>query len=246
MKPLQAASQWLAALSRRFELPAADRDVQRFTDCAETVRALLALHAPKHLLDVGAYMGNWAWVLRRLHAGLESAVLIEPQAKRQAALQAVELPGVRKTVFACAVGARPGSGVLTGGTASASLLAPREQSTLFPGSLGDETEAVEVQTLDALYAEHALPQPDLVKLDVQGAELGVLEGGLAVIAGARCLVVELSLRPFYEAQPPLWRLLRFLDEQGFELAGRGYEWRLAANPAELLQFDGIFLRRGAR
>jgi len=246
VKPLQSASRWLAALSRRFELPAADRDVQRFTDCAETVRALLALYKPTHLLDIGAYQGSWAWVLRRLHAGLESAVLVEPQAKRQAALQALELPGVRKTVFACALGASPGSGVLTGGTASASLLAPREQRTLFPGSLGAETETVEVRTIDALYAGRALPQPDLVKLDVQGGELGVLEGGRGVIAGARCLVVELSLRPFYEAQPPLWQLLRFLEEQDFMLAGRGYEWRLAANPAELLQFDGIFLRRGAR
>ena len=236
----------LSRLRQRRQQRAADRDVQRFTDCAQTVRALLALYKPTHLLDIGAYMGNWAWVLRRLHAGLESAVLVEPQAKRQAALQALELPGVRKTVFACALGASPGSGVLTGGTASASLLAPREQNTLFPGSLAAETETVDVRTLDALYAGRALPQPDLIKVDVQGGELGVLEGGLGVLANARCLVVELSLRQFYEAQPSLWRLLRFLEEQGFALAGRGYEWRLEANPAELLQFDGIFLRRGAR
>ncbi len=239
-----AASRWLQHWSERVAGPRANPKLMQFRDCMETVQALLALYRPTHVLDIGAHLGNWTWVLRELHPGLESAVLIEPQAKRQAALQSLTLPGVRKTVFHCALGAAAGASTLTGGTASASLLRPaREQSEHFPGSVRDEQEQVEVRTLDALYAGAQLPRPDLIKLDVQGGELAVLEGGRATLTGAQCLVVELSLRRFYEGQPPLWELLRFIEQAGFELAGRGYEWRSEENPAELLQVDGIFLRR---
>jgi len=240
----KAASHWLHDWSLRLAEPRANPKVLQFRDCMETVRAMLALYRPTHLLDIGAHVGNWTWVLRELHPALASAVMIEPQAKRQATLQSLELPGVRKTVLHCALGAAAGASTLTGGTASASLLRPaREQTEFFPGSVRDEQERVEVRTLDALYADQHLPRPDLIKLDVQGGELAVLEGGRATLAGAQCLVVELSLRRFYEGQPPLWELLRFIEQAGFELVGRGFEWRSEKNPAELLQVDGIFLRR---
>ncbi len=219
--------------------------ILRYRDCMETVRVMLALYKPTDLLDVGAHLGNWTWIVRELHPGLASAVMIEPQAKRQEALRSLELPGVQKKVIRCALGDSRGSRTLTGGTASASLLRPaRDQLALFPGSVSEEQENVEVRLLDELYEDKSLPRPDLIKLDVQGGELAVLKGGRATIGAARCLVVELSLRQFYEAQPPLWELLRCIDQAGFYLAGRGYEWRSATNPAELLQVDGIFLRRG--
>jgi FkbM family methyltransferase len=242
----ESVSRRLKDWSARLEEPRLNREVLRFRDCAETVRAMLSLYRPVNLLDIGAHVGGWSWVLHRLHPGLASTVMVEPQVKRQDALQALQLPGVRKTVVHCALGAASGSFTLVGGTASASLLRPaRDQLELFPGSMRDEEETVGVRTLDDLYGDPVLPRPDLIKLDVQGGELGVLEGGRTTVAGSRCLVVELSLREFYEGQPPMWELLRFIDEAGFRFAGRGYEWRSAANSGELLQVDGIFLRRGA-
>ncbi len=243
---LNNLSRRLAERALRIELRHAHPDVLRYRDCLETVRALMKLHRPRHLLDVGAHYGRWAWVLSQLHPGLQSAVLVEPQAQCQATLRDLDLGGAAKTLFACAAGAAPGERELTGGGASASLLPAAEaQRSYFPGSVTAAAERVELCTLDALYAGNALPRPDLVKLDVQGGELEAMKGGRDVLAGARCVVIELSLRRFYEDQPALAEVLGFLGEAGFTLAGRGYEWRAAANPAELLQFDGIFLREGA-
>jgi FkbM family methyltransferase len=55
-----------------------------------------------------------------------------------------------------------------------------------------DTIAVHVRRLDCLIADERLPQPDFIKLDVEGAEADVLEGGKTVLRQARpILLIEL-------------------------------------------------------
>lgn len=95
--------------------------------------------------------------------------------------------------------------------------------------------------LDDVYARDNLEYPDLIKMDVQGYELNVLRGARNVLSRARCLVIELCLRDFYQGQPPLWELWQFLDEQRYVMVDHGYELRARTSPCELLQFDAVFM-----
>ena len=50
---------------------------------------------------------------------------------------------------------------------------------------------VDVRTLDSLYAD-GLPRPDVIKMDIEGAEADALRGGMAMLAANRpVLVIEL-------------------------------------------------------
>lgn len=53
------------------------------------------------------------------------------------------------------------------------------------GDIPKESITVEMKTIDTLLAENAIPPADLIKIDVEGAEVMVLKGGLTFIAKRR-------------------------------------------------------------
>ena len=80
--------------------------------------------------------------------------------------------------------------------------------------------AVPIVPLDKWVANRGLTHVDVLKLDTQGSELGVLEGAVEVLGHVRLLQVEVEFNPIYEGQPLFGDVDRFLREHGFVL------WRL--------------------
>jgi hypothetical protein len=80
-------------------------------------------------------------------------------------------------------------------------------------------EAVDVARLDSI--------PDLVrdgdrillKADVEGGELSVLEGADGLFAKVRLLELELSAVPLREGQPLLGEVVHWCEQHGFVLTG---------------------------
>jgi FkbM family methyltransferase len=94
---------------------------------------------------------------------------------------------------------------------------------------------VEVSTLDAELAEVT---PDVVKIDVEGAELAVLEGGRAIFSEKRPLVIfehVASAAALYGTVPgAVWDLLNEWNYEVFSITGRGPFTR-----GEFTQTDGV-------
>lgn len=100
-------------------------------------------------------------------------------------------------------------------------------STIGAGPGGNFTvvarEAVTTTPLDDV-AE--CPPPDLLKIDVQGAELDVLRGASRALARAVVVECEVEFVPVYKGQPLFGALQVFLHERGFllhkflDIAGR--------------------------
>jgi FkbM family methyltransferase len=221
-----------------------DKEISKYSDCFTTIKTINKFFKTTRLCDIGAHMGDWSFVMHRLNPQLESVVMFEPQAKLISHLHAPRLDGLTKKVYQCALSNEEDQQILKGGTASASLFeASNNQNHFFPGSTNQESELVEVKVLDDVYKADGLEYPDLIKIDVQGYELNVLKGGKNVLAHARYLVIELSLRDFYQGQPPLWELWRFLDEEQYVMVDHGYELRSPTSPFELLQFDAVFMNK---
>ncbi|MHB9154142.1 MAG: FkbM family methyltransferase [Endomicrobiales bacterium] len=66
-------------------------------------------------------------------------------------------------------------------------------------------------SLDAYCRNH--PAPDLLWMDLQGAEIRALEGAKAILPRVKMLHVEVMFRPLYLGQPLFWEVHRFLNKQ---------------------------------
>ncbi|QFT34356.1 hypothetical protein FIV00_27930 [Labrenzia sp. THAF82] len=80
-------------------------------------------------------------------------------------------------------------------------------------------EVIEFQTstMQAVCKKYNL-SPDYLLLDVQGAEMEIMEGGRSLlkssIVGIRC---EVNVAPLYRASPSFYELGQYLDDLGFSL-----------------------------
>jgi FkbM family methyltransferase len=73
-------------------------------------------------------------------------------------------------------------------------------------------------TLDTVTAK--LPKPDLIKIDVQGAELDILRGGMECLKNAKDVILEAQHVNYNEGAPKVEEVIEFMKQNGFELVSR--------------------------
>jgi FkbM family methyltransferase len=218
------------------------RDLNRF----EAVNACIALlsslgFVPKIIVDGGAHLGQFALEAVAIFPNAQ-VHLIEPQ---PACLPYLErLVSERKfTLSSCFLGseveANKGTVLLTVDDVPTTGAHMVEE-----GNPGDRVAAVPVTTLDRLFAE-TLSATDraLLKLDLQGYELSALNGANRILEVIEVILTEVSF--FAQSyEPPISRLIGFLDENGFDLFDiASISGRRRDNRAR--QGDFVFVKRGS-
>ena len=113
----------------------------------------------------------------------------------------------------------------------------------FPGTETDNRIQVRVTRLDDYVRELSLPQPNLIKIDVQGFEDRVLRGGPITIRKAKYCVIEMSMLPLYEGSPLFDDIYKTMRGMGFQLIG--FAGDLKGISGRQLQADGIFVNEDA-
>lgn len=102
---------------------------------------------------------------------------------------------------------------------SSSFLLPEEESwraiEYSTGPIADRS--VDVIPLDDFAREKNLDEVYLLKIDVQGYELEVLEGAKELLARTRFVFVEAAIRPLYKDAPRFSHVHEFMDAHGFHL-----------------------------
>jgi 2-O-methyltransferase len=104
------------------------------------------------------------------------------------------------------------------GNKSSSLLPPSEQMKEVTSWLNfDQTIEVNTKRLDDYCAEHKLERIDLIHMDVQGAELMVLEGAGFFLDKVKCVWLEVEAVELYKDQPLKNDVENFMKAKGFQL-----------------------------
>ena len=81
-----------------------------------------------------------------------------------------------------------------------------------------------VRLSDIAAKEHL--RPDVIKIDVQGAELDVLMGGTDLLPGVKLVELEVEFNPQYRNQPLFHDVDKFMHDAGWSLVGlRRTYWR---------------------
>ncbi len=65
--------------------------------------------------------------------------------------------------------------------------------------------------------KHQLPQPDLIKIDVQGAEKLIILGGIDTILATEVVILEVQLIQYNENAPLFLETANLMDTLGFQM-----------------------------
>ena len=76
-------------------------------------------------------------------------------------------------------------------------------------------------TLDDIVKMFNLPKPDMIKMDIQGAELKALKGATETLESVEHLILELQHKDYNFGAPKSDEVIEYLKEIGFELVGNG-------------------------
>ena len=203
--------------------------------------ALLRLQAqgfaPTTVYDIGAYRGGWTRLASQVFPAA-AFILFEANADNAAYLQAA---GRRQ--FAVALAAEDGEKALflpRQGDATGTSLYRENSAHYDAGNL--VVRKVATARLDTLAAAQGLAPAELIKIDVQGAELDVIAGAKAALAHCQALVVELSLASYNKDAPLIAETLPAIARHGFRCVDI---CELHRSPAGgVLQADFLFVKPG--
>ena len=151
----------------------------------------------------------------------------------------------RCTMWPLALGSQTGEAFLhvsDSHNESSSLRTPSGRlADVFPGVTGWSDTAVAVSTLDEWSEGKELPPDVLLKMDVQGAEDLVLQGGADQLADVAAVIAEAAVTTTYEGAPDAETLLRLLTALGFRLCGH-YDAVRSPVTNEIVEYDALFVR----
>ena len=71
------------------------------------------------------------------------------------------------------------------------------------------------KTLDGLILEKEIPYVDFIKLDVQGAEIMILEGAPKALEDASFCLLEVQFQQWNKEAPLCSEVISFMDSKGF-------------------------------
>ena len=209
------------------------------------IARMLEQHQVRTVLDVGANEGQYAVDLRN-HGYSGDIVSFEalPDAWQALVKRAASAGSNWRVAERCALSDRNGEVLFyeARNRVSSSLL-PMANLHLqaAPESQLVASVPVPARRLDDYLSEHKVDSPAFLKLDVQGAELLVLQGAQQALKDIVGVQLELSLCRLYENQPLYWEIDAFLRSHGFEC------WEILPeffDPRSLrrLQYDGIYFK----
>ncbi len=163
---------------------------------------------PKTVLDVGVATGTFP-----LYQAFPQAYhfLVEPLEEFEEALQRI-----------CSL--YQGSYVLTGvgKTEDRMILnvhADPSASSIYQEADGKKVDGIPreipITTIDRLCEKHQLAGPFALKIDVQGAEIAVLEGASKTLEQTELVLLEVSFFEFYETAPQFYDVIAYMKTCGF-------------------------------
>ncbi len=213
----------------------------RFTPYVESeIRGLRELVYPGDVcIDVGAAAGLYTTVLSQLAGPRGRVHSVEPLPF--ANFQLARLLNTRQAANVCrhrvALGAQPGLDIMHVPLGRFGLVTGRSflgRSAVGPDpnvEFGDQVAvAVTVDTLDALCVREGIERLEFIKIDVEGAELQVLEGGKQIIAECRPVVlVEIEARHTARYERTPGEVTAWMYERGYTMHTWLRGWRPATS-----------------
>lgn len=201
-------------------------------------KALDHLHTkgfrPQAVLDIGSAKGYWS-----LRAGMRFKdarfYMIDPLSESEEALQTICRKHSRFHYVLTAIGSERGEV-----TMNITPDCDGSSALDYPGADPSRQRKVPVETIDNLIAEGRIAPPDFVKIDVQGFEMRVLQGGQRLFESTEVFIIEANLYKFMPECPLAHEVILYMAERGYRLFDLAGELRRPFED-DLAQLDLVFV-----
>lgn len=193
------------------------------------------------IYDIGANIGTWTLLAKAVIPGAEIHAF-EPLLSHQEGF-VQNTRGIEDIVLhGIALGSanREESLHVTDFSDASSILPLTQKSEEHFGLKEVRNIKVQTKKLDEYRMVRDFPLPDLMKLDVQGYELQILNGGRECLKSSKAVILEVSFIEFYKNQCLFEEVVEFMKDAGFGVLAFGINTPLGR---ELFQTDVLFSRR---
>ncbi|MEK7628440.1 MAG: FkbM family methyltransferase [Patescibacteria group bacterium] len=215
-------------------------DIRRYHSLSDTV---LRHHDIKTVLDIGANDGHWSAEMRLLLPRAQ-IYAFEPLADCFKRTDTTLHGNSRAKAFHMALGAEDGSTEIERSSfhPSSSLRRMTQlHKDLYPKSAESTREKITIRKLDSIMKDLELTPNILIKMDVQGYEDKVIEGGKETFRKAKVVITEAAFDPLYVDQPLFGTIHDMLSVLGFSYHGNCAE-HFSPKTGKRLYEDSVFIR----
>lgn len=207
-----------------------------------TVSSLFRLGIrPCTVIDVGANMGQFTIAAVNIFKGVK-IYAFEPLPNCAQKLRGLTSRFPDAEIHAMAIGNRTGSAdffVNAYGQASSLLRLNKKNCDQFPNLKEIKTIRIDIETLDSFFKGRRMPKPVLMKVDVQGSEKNVLEGGRETLKRIDFVLLEMSFTRMYIGEPPFLEMIETMKKLEFDFV-RPIHFLKNSKSGEILQADVLF------
>jgi FkbM family methyltransferase len=174
--------------------------------------------SPKTIIDIGANLGEWAVKVYPIFPDA-NYLLIDGNPNVEPILEKLcnEAPNVRYRIS-----------LLSDEEKTETFYLPKNNPTCTGASIMREKTShyvdkniaplqLQAKTLDNTLSEENIDDIDLLKLDVQGAELKVLKGGLKTLQKTKYCLLEVQFQEWNQDAPYSDEVVHFMRDQGYKL-----------------------------
>lgn len=162
---------------------------------------------PQVVYDIGAHQGEWTVEIQRIFNDaqfflFEANEYNKPYLQRSGFPFFIELLGDRQELVPFYIINNTGDSVF------------REQTNHYKDGSCSEN-LVQMTTLDAVVQKNGLPWPNLVKMDVQGAEKLIIQGGSSIICNAEVVILEAGILEYNKDAPLIFEMMELMYKLGY-------------------------------
>lgn len=189
-------------------------------------------YRPQTIIDVGAHNGLWAKSIQSVFPN-SKLIMIEAKEEKRELLESLD--AVNKDVYISVLSDTTGENIEfhVEGTAS----------SYYPETTDVEmsTQIRQTERLDSLLDNESLANV-LLKLDVQGAELDIINGGTGILDSVSAIYAECSLTEYNEGAPLVEDVISALREKGYvpySIANKQYRGD------QIIQIDVLFVNKNS-
>ena len=193
-------------------------------------------YIPENIVDVGCGSGEWTLKMMK-HFTKSKYFLFDANCNNEKYLKKLANKNKNLTYEICLLSKDiKDYNFYNMGTGSSIF----EEQTLHPRKIEKlKSSTLDIQLPDNIYNFNN----NLIKLDVQGSEINVLEGLKKKINFFELIILEVSLHEYNKGSPLFLEVINYMDKNNYKLYDMFDSKRLGEEYSYLLQFDCVFVRK---